>query len=110
MTSMHTTPIRATISQAAVLPHQVLMPSIACRTRTFIADFSLGWEGRRGGRQGTPSNERCLAGLANVALERGLGARTEIVIEHHLPVDHRVLLPAGRAPGEGDLRLSDFLE
>src|SRR5262245_57428031 len=110
-TSRQTTHISRTISQANALPTQVLIPSIVWRTPwTFIYDRSPAAE--RLGNDKAPSRrptEWCFA-TSNEPSNRLLCVRSEIVVERHLAVDHRVLLPLYGPFGESELRLDDFLE
>src|SRR5215471_5440373 len=122
---MHTTAVSTTISQAAALPTQVLMPSMVWRKRsTVMLPPQRSWGGgavlrRRRGHAPSLSYDpfaRCAgtsprmtwggkdcASAITLQLHR-LGVGAPVVVERHLAAHHRVLLPLGGALGEGQLR------
>src|SRR4030095_5600446 len=95
------------MSQAKVLPAQVLMRSAACISCCVFISTRL----RR--TKNEPSGLRRKAGTAAVAAGgRGTSAllRREVVVPRHLEVDHVVALPLARVQGEGLLRIEHLLE
>src|ERR1700754_3157674 len=98
------------ISHAAALPSQVLMPSTRWRKRWRLMRCGPLPEGSGlgGAPPGLSGRRPARSALASELARRRV--RSEIMVEGHAPVDHGVLLPPRRPPGECDLRLQDLLE
>src|SRR6266516_3551980 len=96
------------ISQAAVLPTQVLIPSMACRTLWTLIHCRRRCEEKLNTTKHHPV--RMVLCQFSASSDGLLGVRSPVVVEHHLSAHNGVLLPLGGPLGKCELGFDDLLE